>query len=681
MDVVESSLKSILEGSKQYVIPLYQRPYAWRSANWQKLWEDLVDIAIHRQHSPEDSHFTGTLVLDASSVTTDLTKFLVVDGQQRLTTMSVLLAAIANSWSAQGEKEAAERIQEQVLINRHAKSLDERYRLRPANFDEPVYRSAVDGSLIKSSQSNVDDAYLFFQKKIERLHEFNLTLAELESAALTGLKFVTITAKRDDNVYRIFESINNTGVDLSQADLIRNLVFMKLGSEGERIHESIWLPIQKDLSSEDIENLFWIDARWRDVDVRKLDTYEMQKKFIETLDKEALVAFLENILLISNALRLIRQPEHLSDSNLRKRLTRIGELKVPGVLVLVTKIMYLHITDVINATEAADALYVLESYLMRRAIAAVPVNDLGGVSATCALNLGADTSETLHKLLSTGRRKYLTDAQIERVILESPMYSRGRRDHLKKIIQWLLEEQDGKDSVDYDSMSIEHVLPQTLTGQAYEEFSVLVPEEENVQEVHESLVHTLGNLTLTNYNSELSNKAFSVKSTTGLAKTSVQANHEIARNKQWGPHEITSRSAALAQAAIKLWQGPDEALLEKEPSSVGERIDEVISVIPAGRWASYGDIAEVVGTASQVVGQRAWQHPKDGFWRVLRTNGEVSPGFNWPEGSPFTGRDPRQVLSEEGLLFDESGLALAELRLGPEVLLERLGEGLSENQE
>lgn len=674
MDVVESSLKTILEGSKQYVIPLYQRPYAWRSANWQKLWEDLVDIARHRQNSPEDSHFTGTLVLDASSVTTDLTKFLVVDGQQRLTTMSVLLAAIANTWTSLGEKEAAERIQEQVLINRHAKSLDERYRLRPANFDEPVYRSIVDNAVIKSSQSNVDDAYIFFVKKIEKLEEENLTLSELESAALTGLKFVTITAKRDDNVYRIFESINNTGVDLSQADLIRNLVFMKLGSEGERIHESIWLPIQKDLSSEDIENLFWVDARWRDADVRKLDTYEVQKKYIETLNKEELIVFLQNILVISNALRLIRQPENIGDAELRKRLSRIGELRVPGVLVLVTKIMYLRITDVIDDTEAANALYVLESYLMRRAIAAVPVNDLGNVSAMCAINIGTKPADELHKLLSTGRRKFLTDAQIKRVILESPMYSRGRRDHLKKILQWLLEEQDGKDSVDYESMTIEHVLPQTLTGQAYEEFAVLVPEDENAQEVHESLVHTLGNLTLTNYNSELSNKAFSIKSTTGLSQTAVQANHEIANNKQWGPSEITSRSEALAQAAIKLWRGPDEALLEKEPTSLGERIDEVISVIPPGRWSSYGDIAEVVGTTGQVVGQRAWQHPKEGFWRVLRASGEVSPGFNWPEGSIHHGRSPLEVLSEEGLVFNSSGLAIEELRLRPDALRSRLGE-------
>ena len=228
MDVVESTLKSILEGSKQYVIPLYQRPYAWKASNWQKLWEDLLDIAQQRKHSPEDSHFTGALVLDVSSVTTDLTRFLVVDGQQRLTTMSILLAAIANKWIALGDKDAAERIQEQVLINRHAKGVDDRFRLRPANFDEPVFRSIVEGNIVKSAQSNVDDAYVYFSKKLETLEEQDLSLSELESAALTGLKFVTITAKKDDNVYRIFESINNTGVDLSRPHIINKLVFMNL---------------------------------------------------------------------------------------------------------------------------------------------------------------------------------------------------------------------------------------------------------------------------------------------------------------------------------------------------------------------------------------------------------------------------------------------------------------------
>lgn len=674
MDVVESTLKSILEGSKQYVIPLYQRPYAWKASNWQKLWDDLLDIAHQRKRSPEDSHFTGTLVLDVSSVTTDLTKFLVVDGQQRLTTMSILLAAIANKWIALGDKDAAERIQEQVLINRHAKGVDDRFRLRPANFDEPVFRSIVEGNIVKSPQSNVDDAYVYFSKKLETLEEHDLSLAELESAALTGLKFVTITAKRDDNVYRIFESINNTGVDLSQADLIRNLVFMKLGNEGERIHESVWLPIQKDLSSEDIENLFWVDALWRDADVRKLDTYEVQKKFIETLSKEALIDYLQNALVISNAMRLIRHPDTEQNAEVRRRLTRIGQLRIPGVLVLVTKIIYLRNTGVIDDLDAANALYVLESYLVRRAIVAMPVNDLGRISAVAALSLEKDAAESLHKSLSTGRRKYQTDDQIVRVILESPMYSRGRRDHLKRILQWLLEEQDGKDSVDYDSMTIEHVLPQTLSGQAYEEFAELVPEEEVVEVVHESLVHTLGNLTLTNYNSELSNKAFSVKSTTGLSQTAVQANHEIAKNSHWGPQEITARSEALATAAVSMWRGPNEELLETEPSSIGERIDEVISQVPPGRWTSYGDVAEVVGTASQVVGQRAWQHPKEGFWRVLRANGEISPGFNWPAGSIHEGRAPKDVLSEEGLLFDSSGFATDEARLKPDALRARMGE-------
>jgi alkylated DNA nucleotide flippase Atl1 len=673
MDVAESTLKGILEGSKQYRVPLYQRPYAWKKRNYRKIWEDLVDLATTRREHPDASHFTGTLVLDIGSVTTESTQLLVVDGQQRLTTLSTLLAAIANEYVRLGDELAAKRIREQVLINAFATSTDSRYRLRPANFDEEVYRLIVDGNPNYNSDSYICDAYRFFEKQLRTLGEL-FSLTEIENAVQLGLKFVSITAKADDNVYRIFESINNTGVALSQADLIRNLVFMQLGSESELIHETIWKPIQKDLTPEDIENLFWIEAQWRNADVRKLDVYEAQKNHINGLTNTELIDYLENALSIADAMRLVRLIRTEENAEVANHLGRLASLQIPGMLVLITRIIYLRNQGKTSSEEAAQALLVLESYMIRRIIAQIPVSNLGGISAAVASQLHSSVGEEVHRLLSTGRRNYQRDSVIRKIAEEQKVYTPGRVKQLTQILKWLLEVKQDKDKIDFTGMSIEHILPQSLTGAARQEFSNLLNEGDDAGEMHEQLVHTLGNLTLTNYNSELSNKAFTVKRAGRLYDTAVIGNREIAEKESWGPKEIISRSQSMAETICELWPGPNEILLEVEPTTMGDKIDSVITVIPKGRWTTYGTIATVVGTVSQVVGNQVTKGHQDGSWRVLRANGEISPGFRWVEGSPLTGRNPREVLEAEGISFDEQGFAKVDSRIDGhelEAILER----------
>jgi len=667
MDVAESTLKAILEGSKQYRVPLYQRPYAWKKANLRKLWDDIADLVALRKTNPEASHFTGTLVLDIGAVTTESTQLLVVDGQQRLTTLSTLLAAIANEWERLGETIAAKRIREQVLVNAFAVTTDARYRLRPANFDEEVYRSVVEGKPIKSSNSFIDDAYFFFEKQLRNL-EPGVTLSDIENAVQLGLKFVSITAKNDDNVYRIFESINNTGVALSQADLIKNLVFMELGSDSERIHATLWNAIQKDLSAEDIENLFWIEAQWRNPLVRKLDIYEDQKSHIKNFNTEQLISYLENALAIADAIRLARLTVPETDQEVRLHLARLASLEYPGLLVLITRILYLRNKEVISSEDAASALAIIESYMVRRVIMLVPVSNLSKIAAYVASSLHGDAAKEVHKLLSTGRRSYQKDSTILASAPTQMVYSGGRAKQMKQILSWLLQSEQGKDSIEFSSMTIEHVLPQTLTGEARAEFASTLHEGEDPSELHEQLVHTLGNLTLTNYNSELSNNAFSVKRSERLLKTGVLANQEIAASEVWGPEQIRQRSLKLAQDICRLWAGPDEALLELEPATVGDRIDELIESIPRGKWTSYGAIANVLGTASQVVGNRITRGSQEGAWRVLRANGEIAPGFKWAANSPNQGKELREVLEAEGVRFTEQGLAFDDDKFGEDDL-------------
>lgn len=671
MQVDESTLRSILEGSKQYVIPLYQRPYAWRKENWQKIWEDIAELLLSRRTNSSESHFTGTLVLDTGNVTPEMTQFLVVDGQQRLTTLSVLLAAISNFYEETGDDLSAKRIREQVLVNTFAQE-DNRYRLRPANFDEITFRSAVNGDLIHTPNSKIDDAYLYFYKKLQNLSKDQISIQELESTVLVGLKFVTITTKSEDNVYRIFESINNTGIDLTQADLIRNLVFMRLGSQSEHLYAKYWLPLQDNLDSKSLETVFWIESLWRNPEVRLQDTYTFQKSHISSLSEEELAKYLENVKLIGDSLKELIHEASRENSPFTSILETLKRLDIPGATVLIVRVLYLHKTHVIGTEDAQQALSVILGYLIRRAIAAVPVNTVGGISNAAAFNLGNNAAKSLHEYLSSGKKKYITDDEISRVFLEEPVYKRRK---MRLILELLLKSQQNTEDVNWEPMTIEHVLPQNPSEDSWEEFRMLCGNDD-VESEFESLVDTIGNLTLTVYNTPLSNSSFKIKRSSWLSATGVTSSQLISQNKNWGPSEIRDRSKLLAEKAIELWPGPDESLLEKEPKAVGERIDEIVRSIPPGNWTSYGDIAEVVGTASMVVGNRVASESTVGAWRVLRSSGKVSRHFKWSDASPNKDLSPIEVLQNEGLVFTKEGLASPDFRLDADALRDRIGEDL-----
>jgi alkylated DNA nucleotide flippase Atl1 len=222
-------------------------------------------------------------------------------------------------------------------------------------------------------------------------------------------------------------------------------------------------------------------------------------------------------------------------------------------------------------------------------------------------------------------------------------------------------------------MSIEHILPQTLSSAAREEFSSTLAPGQEVDEAHQELVHTMGNLTLTNYNTELSNSPFSLKRAEKLLETGVIGNQKIAEHSQWGPEEIRSRSKAMAEVALQIWPGPNTELVGKEPESMLARINEVIELVEPGFWTTYGDIAQTVGTVGQVVGSVvARPDAALGAWRVLLSGGIVSPQFRWAEGSPMAGRSCEDVLESEGIRFVD-GRADESQRLTAEDLEERLG--------
>ncbi len=244
MKAEETKLEKILEGTQQYMVPLFQRPYSWENKQWEKLWEDLIDLT---EQKPMRPHFMGSIVtIETNSVPGKVREFLLIDGQQRLTTILILLAVIRDRAKQNEEtEELGKEINETLLINPFKRD-SERYKLQPTEADKLDFHQVIDKSSPNSEKSLINDCYRFFDTKL-RFKETELTL--VKTAIISGLSLVNITLDRDENAHLVYASLNATGKPLTQADLIRNYFFMKIHiNKQEENYNQYWKPMQSNLA-------------------------------------------------------------------------------------------------------------------------------------------------------------------------------------------------------------------------------------------------------------------------------------------------------------------------------------------------------------------------------------------------------------------------------------------------
>lgn len=675
MDVQETRLQQVLEGAKQYRVPLYQRPYSWTAKQLERLWTDVADLADQRTRLPGATHFTGSLVLSLGEIGPAGIEFLVVDGQQRLTTLSVFICALRDHYeeTEPDHPEKAQRLEETYLFDRFKRG-DARLKVLPTQADRPAFRAIVDRNIDQTASSGIIDAYRFFRAKLHHADdpddEFDTD--RLESAVLSGLVFVSITAQADDNVYRIFESLNNTGLKLTQGDLLRNYIFMRLGSRGEEIYDSWWLPMQKVLSPADLETLFWIDLMWSVPEAKQGDIYTLQVDRMKALDQEAVIADVRRYSGLARLLALVRHPERESDPEVRLALQRNLQWGLSATDALVLHLLRLRDAGAVSGAEVAEALRLLESFMVRRIIVGASSAALSRILYRAPLEVGeTDVVTSLHRYFSVGRKFFATDQQIREAVLSKPFYYQGRPAQRKMILAWLEDATPiewhaktvtAKERTDPASATIEHIMPQTLSQAWRDDFAGDIAPFGSVDEVHEAYLHTLANLTLTSYNSELSNNAFSDKRDL-LDASSFRLNREIADCTVWTQQEIIKRGAVLADRIVSTWAAPLAESESREVSVSWRLVLDIVDAIPSGRWASYGDIATVAGTHPVPLGQFLAQAPAPNAYRVLQRSGRISPGFAWDPGSPHAKLSPADLLLAEGIRFDAVGRADADRKL------------------
>ena len=675
---METCFAGVLEGKKQYQVPLYQRVYSWQKKQLDQLWDDIVELVTTRREEPGASHFIGSLVLATSPDfnAVGVSKLLVVDGQQRLTTLTLLLAAMRDHLTETGNGERAEGIHAQYLVNVYDKGKP--IKVVPTQADREAYKAVLTSSPEAGGSDAIGNAYNHFRARIAAADDPDdpHDLEAIENAVVHGLAVVVVTAEAGDNAHRIFESLNNTGLQLNQSDLIKNYLFMRLGERAEDVYDAVWLTLEKKLSSEALELLFWLDLAQRDERAKQSDTYAGQQKRLEKFTTpDQIESEVRRIAALGDVLATILDPSRESDPAIRRRLERIRAWGSTTAYPVVMSILARRVARTATPTQVADALLTLESYFVRRIVVG---RATAGLNRSLLQAVGAVTDTesvdvSLRDYLSRGRKYFATDKQIRQAVGVVPFYWQGRAAQKKLILQWLDESYGSKEVVDPKNLTIEHVLPQTLTDAVRQEFAAGLPEDADVAAEHERLVHTIGNLTLTGYNSELSNRPFAAKRTM-LAESGLHMNHAIAASKAWSVDEINPRGADLAEKIIGLWPGPNEALAganDEEPSETRRLVASIVAEIPAGRWTSYGEVALVAGSYPQPVAAIITTYLMQGAWRVLQTGGTISPGFRWLD--PERTDDPRTHLQSEGLTFDDDGRAAAEQFIDARELAELAG--------
>lgn len=688
MRAQEITFLNLVQGEKQFQVPLYQRTYSWGREQLLRLWEDVGELV--EQHLAGEAtapHFLGSVVLAPGQIQAGgVQKWLVVDGQQRLTTLMLAFTALRDQLKDSGDPRGAERIHRQILVNEYQEALDH-YRLLPTQADRQAFTECVGSAPQAGGGGNIGGAYRFFRGTLAEGQESAADpqdwLKAVESALKGLLSIVEITAEPGDNVYRIFESINNTGVGLSQSDLLRNYIFMLLPQRGERVYQELWLPMQQRLGPKNLELLVWLDLVVRGHNkTKQSEIYREQQKRLQPLagNEEALQQEIARLSERAQRFMRIIEPALEPSAPLRAALERLaawgGQTHYP---------LALHLLDLVDAgttsaQDAAEALLYVESYLTRRLICQTPTAGINRIFMEAPKDLETDrpAAEAVRRFLSGKRRRWPSDEELRAAIRSKPFYWSGRPPQRGYILRRLEESYSPSEPVDFAkaSLSVEHVLPQR-PAQAW--FDLLAEETEEgqaPQELHDLLVHTLGNLTLTGDNSKLSNHPFQRKQQI-LDSSALRMNLEIASSKRWGKAEILARADNLWQRAVELWPGPVGGFRPAaEESSNWTELRAALVAMPSGSWTAYGDVAELIGSHPVPVGSYLAANPTViGAHRVLNSEGKVSAGFRWPDGDDRP--PPQDVLRNEGVRFDRYGRAHKSQRLTAAELATLLGRDVA----
>ncbi len=558
MKATEAKLLSFLQKSPQFVIPIYQRTYSWTDKQCQQLWDDI----LHAGSSDTIAvHFIGSIVYveQGLSQVTHQAPLLVIDGQQRLTSVSLLIEALAR---AVGDTEpvdgfSAAKLRHYYLSN-PLESGDRYFKLLLSQTDNASLKAVIKSTeQPKEPSLRVTQNFALFAELLKAQKGNFASVCR----GLAKLVVVDIALSRDqDNPQLIFESMNSTGKELSQADLIRNFILMGIEPTLQtRLYEEYWRPMEQDFGQEAYGTQFdsfmrhYLTVRTGDIP-REREVYEAFKDYsrtkpVQDAGIEALVKEIRAFARYFCALALGRE----QDAALAAAFHDLRELKVDVAYPFLLDLYHNYANGTLSAADFAAAVRLVEAYVFRRAICAIPTNSMNKTFATFGKALKKDRyleSIQAHFLTLPSYRRFPGDDEFRRDLHTRDLYNFRSRSY------WLrrLENHGRKERVAVDEYSIEHILPQNPELPAAWQQAL----GDDWQRVQQQWLHTLGNLTLTGYNAEYGDRAFAEKRDMkgGFKESPLKLNAGLRQLDAWNEATIQARAGQLANQALTVWTAP-----------------------------------------------------------------------------------------------------------------------------
>lgn len=576
MDARKGNIYEILNGNKQFLIPVYQRYYSWDIDQCKRLWNDIVEM----QKKGKSGHFVGSIVnIAEQAMPTGVQKFMIIDGQQRTTTLTLLLLALRDYAIANPADTTinAKRIDNMLLKNEY-ESGDERYKLLLTETDRDILISLVESKPIADgTKSKLLDNYKYFVGKIA---DQELSPAEIYES-IGKLQIVNITLDRTmDDAQAIFESLNSTGKELSESDLIRNYVLMGLEpTEQTYVYEHMWRPMELMFSYETQGTL--MDKFFRDYLTMKLTRIPKQGRVYDEFKLYHLNCEFSTIRELCQD--LLAYAKYYTDivfarsSNpvLKGLYSDINDLRMEVSYPFLIKVHNDYAEHIITEDELLEILRLCISYVFRRSICDIPTNSLNKTFATLRNEIRQDdylNSIKAFFILRDDYKEFPNDEKFVAAFISRDIYNMRSRNFILSH----LENFENKSIIVVENYTIEHIMPQNKNLSI--EWQTMLGA--NWREIQKTYLHTIGNLTLTCYNSEMSDHSFLTKIDMegGFKESALRLNGFVVKQTEWTESTIKTRAKLLAEKAKKIWAFPKMTDAELAPYRTNEKPAERYSL-------------------------------------------------------------------------------------------------------
>ncbi|UOR70178.1 DUF262 and DUF1524 domain-containing protein [Helicobacter pylori] len=544
--------------NNQFVIPIYQRLYSWKKEQCEQLWDDIIKIG---GNDKMNGHFIGS-ILYVRVDDTHSSPLLIIDGQQRLTTITLLLIALRNRSSEEVEilEKFSRKKVESYLINSD-KDGDKKFRLILSESDKDTLLSLIDKNKRKPSEPSLKivENFKLFEKWIRK----NTDKLETIFKGLEKLMIVWIALKKGkDDPQLIFESMNSKGIELTQTDLIRNYIVMETEIEKqEDFYNQYWRAMEEEFK----QNEKWFDRFVRHyLTIKTRETPNINKVYVafkdyrqkERIGIEDLLKDLQKYCGYFCQIAFKKE----ANKDLNKALGFLVDLEMDVIYPLLLELYSDYSDGVLSKADFIPIIALIESYICRRAVRGIPSNGLNKFFASFTKHIQKDEyfkSLKAHFLLLKNNQRFPDDDEFKDCFITIDFYSFQKNRYFFE----RLENFDRKERVYTHEYTIEHIMPQKLTEEWKKDLG------QDHERIHTQYLHTIGNLTLTGYNKEYSNKSFQEKQgmEKGFKDSPLRLNQDLKNLESFGEEEIKKRANDLADLVLKIWTYPklDAETLEK----------------------------------------------------------------------------------------------------------------------